>query len=1203
MQSYNTHHILQDQRLDDDCSNSTTLTASSSRTSNDLSTFKKWTNIGTDLNPQWSKDSSMDQDHSIGSSKGTLQTVSVSTRTTYATHVAVVGGDVERDLDDVLEDILCATNTSTIAQQQQTYETKAMVDTFDPLTLQPANNITTVDTTSSDGSDEDAGGTAPYFYRDNDNEKEPPTNSQPLMLGPTGMFLSLDEILDPTLLDSSLEMEEDELEENHGYGTNSNIQQIIRKPLDGEGPFITHPNPIERMPSGTSSISFSLPSGHSMASSASSVGSILGESNSGSGSGYYPSSYSAFSYGSATGRSFLDSDLSSGSLSSLGGSFVTSLSGSLGDTIGVDGVRVPQVDVVDMGVGAIAILDDDLSVGPIFDLDYCGQDMGSIDHLSISNDEEEEESKSAYLPLKLVTPPHVKRQVDFTSLLRVKDIDDNQDQDGGEEEENAYLPSVLCTLPPIESIIPIPYPPSLCVNSKDEEQIDANAAKNYNNTEEHHNQDQSYTTDKDEDVVPFDELSPIPTTESPPPAPQNPPLLFRIRNQSPIPATIKKTEPIPAKIKSTKPTFILDDSLLSISSSSVSYSSNDSTSSSKHTQVLSNCSPPHPMSTCSSDHTHIFSNCSPPHPITLDDTAQAWTGLLQDDCVLSILDCPGRKTRMKREKRNNSNKLLGNEKKPKKTKLIKGRLRLRSGGKKVSKMMQSLRKAKDVEEDSDGVVIKEDEHKWGESVVTEAIGRMIRASRLDKDNREDENCTMGAQLNCSGDEYSSPLRRRGGEERTDDNDLISPLSSFESSASNGMENEGDHDSRIRRWERRAVRHLKIMEFEEALCLFQKILASYESHINQCKLVNRDVVEYDSHMGTTQHNIGIVYLLNKRYDLACESLQKATATRASCLGQVNKHYISSLTRTGLAYYAQDQFLQAKQSWQEALTLLRQLHTSSLSSPDIIAELSVVINNLACAEFEIGQVGGAARMFREALNVYCTSTDTSGGQSSSDVTWKTAILRSNVGYVWLRMKRADIAIDAFKAALVSQGITPNDHDHNLTIAIREHLILALLRKGKKHEAFNQFSEMLMMQIEIYGPNHPETQKTMTKIHLLKRGLKCSSNHLYSTAEKVKGCCSLINDDKNNERCHHQEERQLERFEKLLKVTNTRGKMKCSSNHLHCTAEKVQVCSSLVDDDNNDQRRHHQEERQLERFGKLLKAPNTWGRASLLKQTSFR
>lgn len=160
---------------------------------------------------------------------------------------------------------------------------------------------------------------------------------------------------------------------------------------------------------------------------------------------------------------------------------------------------------------------------------------------------------------------------------------------------------------------------------------------------------------------------------------------------------------------------------------------------------------------------------------------------------------------MKREKR--TNKLLGNEKKPKKTKLIKS-LRLRSGGKKVSKMMQSLRKTIDVEEESDGVVLKEDEHKWGESAVTEAIGRMIRANRMERENREEKNCIMNAQLNCSEDAYSSPLRRRGGDEIISNNDFLSRLISSENSVDNVIESPRSHGSRIRRWERRAVRHLQ-----------------------------------------------------------------------------------------------------------------------------------------------------------------------------------------------------------------------------------------------------------------------------------------------------------------------------------------------------------------------------------------------------------
>ena len=127
----------------------------------------------------------------------------------------------------------------------------------------------------------------------------------------------------------------------------------------------------------------------------------------------------------------------------------------------------------------------------------------------------------------------------------------------------------------------------------------------------------------------------------------------------------------------------------------------------------------------------------------------------------------------------------------------------------------------------------------------------------------------------------------------------------------------------------------------------------------------------------------------------------------------------MTQTGLAYYAQDQFVQARQTWRDALICLRRLPSSSLSSSNTTAVLSVVLNNLACAEFEIGQVGNAARTFREALEVYRTgivTTEIDERQYGRDVAQKLAILRSNVGYVWLRMKKGDLAIEAFGAALV-------------------------------------------------------------------------------------------------------------------------------------------------------------------------------------------
>jgi len=231
------------------------------------------------------------------------------------------------------------------------------------------------------------------------------------------------------------------------------------------------------------------------------------------------------------------------------------------------------------------------------------------------------------------------------------------------------------------------------------------------------------------------------------------------------------------------------------------------------------------------------------------------------------------------------------------------------------------------------------------------------------------------------------------------------------------------------------------------------------------------------------------------------------------------------------------------WQEALTLLRQLPISSLSSPNINAEVSVVLNNLACAEFEVGEIKKSARTFLEALDLYrdCNvTTDADGRQDEGYTLWKLAILRSNVGYIWLRMKDVDSAIIAFEAALVDERKFPT---HGiLTISMLDHLVLAFHHKGKKREVLKVCSQMLKLQIEIYGPNHTECEKTMTKIKLLEDGVEsaCSKKRLHSTAEKVKDCCVLVDDVSKDQQRHYQEERQLERFEKLLKVPNTWGRI---------------------------------------------------------------
>jgi len=110
-----------------------------------------------------------------------------------------------------------------------------------------------------------------------------------------------------------------------------------------------------------------------------------------------------------------------------------------------------------------------------------------------------------------MTPPRVKMHT-LTCILAGENVDNSQDQDGGEEEDIAYFPSGQCTSP-IERIMRIAPLPLLCVNPKDEEQKDKNVANNWNIMEEKHNHYQTYTSSKDKDIVSYNELQPIPTAE------------------------------------------------------------------------------------------------------------------------------------------------------------------------------------------------------------------------------------------------------------------------------------------------------------------------------------------------------------------------------------------------------------------------------------------------------------------------------------------------------------------------------------------------------------------------------------------------------------------------------------------------------------------------------------------------------------------
>lgn len=87
----------------------------------------------------------------------------------------------------------------------------------------------------------------------------------------------------------------------------------------------------------------------------------------------------------------------------------------------------------------------------------------------------------------------------------------------------------------------------------------------------------------------------------------------------------------------------------------------------------------------------------------------------------------------------------------------------------------------------------------------------------------------------------------------------------------------------------------------------------------------------STVGSTLHNMGIVYLRAEKYDKALNAFQKATRVRRGALGPSNVDVSCSLVKIGIVQLLLQQFDDALFSFRDALSIRRHalghLHPSS------------------------------------------------------------------------------------------------------------------------------------------------------------------------------------------------------------------------------------------------------------------------------------
>lgn len=223
-----------------------------------------------------------------------------------------------------------------------------------------------------------------------------------------------------------------------------------------------------------------------------------------------------------------------------------------------------------------------------------------------------------------------------------------------------------------------------------------------------------------------------------------------------------------------------------------------------------------------SDETDIFSNCSPGTPLNL---FQQDSGLHNGDLIMSILDCPGSRTRKKRSARHmqDHSSLWGGY-----------------------AINTSLSMARCIRKNDDSIEIEELNH----SSFTPTKPRRI-SNLCEKDESDKKKC-LDMPLSPSTSGNKSLL-----------SGSFSPGSVFTKSS-----------HRSQKLEFIALQHLNNDDFDKALSAYRELQEIYDDYYVYCAEEFQDSDEAQSHIGTILLNISFIYFCKSDYCRALEYANKA-----------------------------------------------------------------------------------------------------------------------------------------------------------------------------------------------------------------------------------------------------------------------------------------------------------------------------------------
>jgi tetratricopeptide (TPR) repeat protein len=243
-------------------------------------------------------------------------------------------------------------------------------------------------------------------------------------------------------------------------------------------------------------------------------------------------------------------------------------------------------------------------------------------------------------------------------------------------------------------------------------------------------------------------------------------------------------------------------------------------------------------------------------------------------------------------------------------------------------------------------------------------------------------------------------------------------------------------------------------FSSALSIFAKLLKGLQ-------LMEEKELKFL--IGSTHHNMGIVYMWDGQFENALKSFTEAVEARKRYLPPNHPDTVVSLVRKGMACFALSMFDAALEALEATMPMI--------PSDSLIR--SKVLNSRGVVYYKKGDFSAALRDLTSSLEIQRQWLDSPVRRES--IVYDAAITLSNMGKLYLERSDHDLAYYVFEEALLLQT-TLFRKDKDIVLESMSNLAIAKAKGGQTKKALQILGACLRTQNKRFGTESTQSIETL-------------------------------------------------------------------------------------------------------------------------------